>query len=276
MRAVVGGLVVGVWLAAGVGHAAPEGEPRPAQAAAAAPTVRYQDDKVSVDARDVPVGAILTAIARESGAELVGAPRDDRTVTLHLDAVPLKEALERLVGEQNFTLKYQEGGALKAIELRGGREAAETPKHEPDKPTAQGNTTPPKWYAFFKAFDRGDVIPLSGDLKKALDRDEARFDYLGNTAIGASDPRVRVEALRAVMNALDRDPEMKAAVLASLEAMTDAELAAFARNTAHYRAEDLVRNAMRETSDADLRSRARKVLHELKKNPYQGPYYQLH
>jgi len=69
---------------------------------------------------------------------------------------------------------------------------------------------------------------------------------------------------------------MKEAVLASLSAMTDDELAAFARKTAHYRAEDLVRNALRETSDRELRSRAREVLHWLRKNPYQGPYVPMH
>ena len=276
MRAAVGGLMIGVWLAGVAGRATAETETKPPAAAAATPTVHYRDDKVSVDARDVPIASVLEAIARESGAELVGTPRTEGTVTVHLEKVPLKEALERLVGAQNFTLKYQEGGALKAIELRGGQEAAEKPKPEAAAPTAQGNTTPPKWYAFYKTFDGRDPIPLSGDLKRALGRDEAGWDYLGNTAIASSDPHVRSEAMRAIVNALDHDPEMKEQVLATLGAMSDAELAEFARKSALYRAEDLVRNALRTTSDSELRSRARNVLNELRKNPYQGQHIPLH
>ena len=69
---------------------------------------------------------------------------------------------------------------------------------------------------------------------------------------------------------------MKASVMDSLGAMSDAELAALARKMAHYRAEDFVKNAMRETSEMELRSRARKVLHELRKIPFKGPIVPLH
>ena len=75
---------------------------------------------------------------------------------------------------------------------------------------------------------------------------------------------------------LDDDPERKAAVFASLDAMTDEELAAFARKMAHYRAEDVVRNALRESNDGEVRTRARKVLHELRKIPYHGPLTPMH
>src|SRR5258706_2669850 len=175
MRAVVGGLLVGVWLVSAPVWATTEGDlgtPAPV----AGPTVRYRDDKLSVDAHDVGLGALLKAIARESGAELVGAPRTERPVTVSFENIPLKEALERLVGAQNFTLKYQDGGALKAIELRGGQKAAEKAKAEPEKPTSQGNTTPPKGYAFYKAFNRSDPVPGFGDPKKALGHDEPRSE----------------------------------------------------------------------------------------------------
>jgi hypothetical protein len=107
-------------------------------------------------------------------------------------------------------------------------------------------------------------------------KDEVGYDYLGNTAIADQDPKIRAAALKAALDALERDPERKAAVLASLEAMTDAELAEFTRKSAHYRAEDLVRMMMRETKDAEVRSRAREVLHELRKIPYHGPLTPMH
>jgi len=120
------------------------------------------------------------------------------------------------------------------------------------------------------------MIPLPVDLQKALERDEAGWDYLGNTAIGHPDARTRSSAMRTLMAAIEKDPERKDAVRGSLEAMSNQEIAEFARTTAHYRAEDLVRNMLRTTSDSELRSRARAVLHELRRNPYQGPYTPMH
>jgi len=116
---------------------------------------------------------------------------------------------------------------------------------------------------------------LPPELRKKFGKDEVGYDYLGNAAIGDQDPHPQ-QALHTLMKALDQDPEMKEAVLASLSAMTGRQLAAFARKTAHYRAEDLVRNALRETSDRELRSRAREVLHWLRRIPTRGPTFPMH
>ena len=272
MRSFVGGLLVGMCLAGAPAWGAPEA----AKPNAPAPAVRYRNDKVTLDVHEVGLDAVLKAIARESGAELVGAVRTERTITIALDDVPIKEALERLVGAQNFTLKYDDGGKLKAIEMRGGQEAAEKPKPTVDVPP-EGDSTPPKEYAFWHAFDRADrTIPISGELRQRIGRDAAGWDYVANTAIGDQDPRIRLAAMRALMRALDADPETRDRAVASLSAMTDAELAAFARKTAHYRAEDLVRNVLREMPDRELRYRAREVLRELRKAPWKGPRFQLH
>ena len=280
MRIVARGLLAGVCLvmAASVWAATEPAKPESGQAAPPAPVVRYADDKLSVEAKGADPAVVLQAIARASGAELVGAPRGGQPLTVAFSDIPVKDALERLVGAQNFTLKYTENGKLKAIELRGGQEAAPPPtRPADDKPTAEGNTTPAKWRAFYKAFfDRPEMIPLSPDLQKALERDEAGWDYLGNTAIGHPDARVRSSAMRTLMAAIEKDPQRKDAVLGSLEAMSNEEIAEFARKTAYYRAEDLVRNTLRTTSDPELRSRARGVLHDLRRNPYQGPYTPMH
>lgn len=272
MRVLAAGLLVGIHLVLTPAWAAPEAETKPAKA----PTVRYRDDKVSVDLHEASVEVVLQALAKESGAELVGSTRAEHPLTMSFQNVPLKEALERLVGAQNFTLKYDEHGKLRAIELRGGPEAAKPRK--PGEPTSYSgeDTSNPKHRAFFKPFDRRDTIPISGELKKKIGKDEVGWDYLGNTAIGDQDPRIRQAALHALVKALDQDPEMKAAVLASLNAMSTEELASFARERAYYRAEDLVRNAIREIPDQELRSRARDVLRELRKIPYKGPREPLH
>jgi hypothetical protein len=282
MRVLVAGLLVGFPLIAAAVSAAPAPEKPAAETPAAEkpagkpPTVRYRDDKVSVDLHEASIDDVLHALAKESGAELIGATRAERPLTMSFDDVPVKEALERLVGAQNFTLKYDEGGKLRAIELRGGPEAAKPPKPGEKTKSEGENTTPAKQYAFFKAFDRSGTIPVTGELAKVLGRDEVGWDHLGNTAIGHQDPRIRQAAMHALVKALDQDPEMKDSVIASLNAMSPEELAAFARERGHYRAEDLVRNAMRETSDQELRARARDVLRELRKAPFKGPRVPMH
>jgi hypothetical protein len=75
------------------GLAAAEAEKPAAAGAAGSLTVHYEDDTVSVDARDTPLSNVLEAIARESKAEISGSPRTDRAVTVHLDRVRLAEAL---------------------------------------------------------------------------------------------------------------------------------------------------------------------------------------
>lgn len=263
-------LLIVIAMGGGVASAAPD---TAVPAADRAHVVRYRDDKLTVDLHDTSIATAMAEVARESGAELVGTPREERRLTIAFEEVPLNEALERLVGAQNFTLKYDDAGKLKAIELRGGQEARDAGRTGQPAPDP---TTAAKQYAFFKAFDRNEPVELTGDLRQKLHQDRVAWDTLGNVALAAPDPRIRQAAMRALLQALDRDPEMKAAVRDSLSAMTTEELAAFARARAYHMAEGLVRDVLRESSDPDVRSRARDVLRELHNNPFKGPRPQPH
>src|SRR5438477_11908968 len=85
-------------------------------AAAEAPIVRYADDRLTVHAEHAPVAAVLTEVARATGATLRGAV-SDREVTIDLRDVRLEEALDRLLGKDNFALVYASDGHVSAIEL---------------------------------------------------------------------------------------------------------------------------------------------------------------
>lgn len=236
--------------------------------------VRYANDRVSVTLEHAPLDAVLQELAKQSGADLIGATRDARELTMTFEDVSVQEALERMVGAQNFTLKYDEKGELRSIELRGDKEALRRPPPVPLSPDE--NRTPAKEYAFWKAFDRRDPVPLKGSVAKLFGTDQAPWDHLGNAAIAQPEARARRAAMRAMVQALEDDPEMRDQVMAALDAMTDAELAAFARARTKSRAEDFVRNVLRETPEKELRDRARGVLRELKKNPYTGPPPDFH
>src|SRR5438094_227571 len=50
-----------------------------------------------------------------------------RGVSVEFEAVPLAEALHRLLGDQNFALVYGNEGQLKSVRLLGGPQAAAAP-----------------------------------------------------------------------------------------------------------------------------------------------------
>ena len=89
--------------------------------AAGEPTcvVAYDDDRLTVHAEGVPLADVVREIGRQSGAEIVGAVRKPRDVSQDVDRVPLVDALVRLLGEQNFTLRYGPEGKLRTIDLLG-------------------------------------------------------------------------------------------------------------------------------------------------------------
>ena len=68
----------------------------------------------------VPVAGLVREIGRQSGAEIVGDVRTPRDVSQEFYALPLADALARLLGEQNFTLRYGPEGDLRKIDLLGG------------------------------------------------------------------------------------------------------------------------------------------------------------
>src|SRR5262245_42692084 len=97
-----------------------------AGSAAAAPDrgglhVDYRDDRRTAHGDAVPLHEVLDAVAAASGAEIRGRPMNDQPVSADLDAVPIDDALHRLLGTQNFTLSFGKRG-LKTIVLLGGPE----------------------------------------------------------------------------------------------------------------------------------------------------------
>ena len=81
--------------------------------------VAYDAGRLTVHAERVPLADVVREIGRQSGAEIVGKVRKPREVTRQFDQVPLFDALVRLLGEQNFTLRYGSEGKLRTISLLG-------------------------------------------------------------------------------------------------------------------------------------------------------------
>jgi hypothetical protein len=95
-------------LGAGAGAVARAGSP-----------LEYDDGRVSARLAAVPLADVLDMFARESGATVSGDIAAPRTVTKRFDDVPVAEALDRLLGRQNFTLSFSRDGRLRRVELHG-------------------------------------------------------------------------------------------------------------------------------------------------------------
>jgi hypothetical protein len=93
------------------------GDP-PAPEVVPVPEVRYHDGRLTVYAAGALRADVLAAVEREAGISLAGSVLDARPVNKRFENVPLAEALDRLLGDQNFVLFYQDGRPHR-VELGG-------------------------------------------------------------------------------------------------------------------------------------------------------------
>jgi hypothetical protein len=245
--------------------------PATAASAAAGDVVTYKGDKVTAHVKDMAADAFVAEIAKQAGAKVTGTVEAARPVTVDWTEIPLKEALEHVLGTQNFTLTYAEDGALRAIQLRGVQQEGKPVATTAEAPAEEEDFKKKPEYKIFKAFDDQGQVPIEGAVAKKLGKSESPWDLLTNTAIGDDDPEVRRTAVEAGVHAFEGNEALRQSVMIPANTMSDAQLAAFARANMYHRAEDFVRNVRRSTTLPDVRERATNVLRELRKIPFTGP-----
>jgi hypothetical protein len=239
--------------------------------------LEYKDDRLTMRADEVPLADIIDAIKRQSGAELVGtAP--EKNVTLVLDNVPLRDALERMLGAQSFALTYGEKDKLKKLELRGSSDSkgmldkpADTAKAAEPAPDPNANLgmhdgkAPPHWVAVHDGLRAN--VPVSGRLREAAGADRASWDWVLRTAAQTKDPELRADAIRAGVHAVENDPDMRQGVIGSLLRMDDQQLAEYIKAMARSVETEpipFVKSVVRYSRDTELRTRARGLLRQFR------------
>src|SRR5439155_17477438 len=120
-------------------------------------------------------------IGRASGAEIRGEA-NAREVSAEFEDVPFPDALQRLLGNQNFMLKYGEKGRLVAIDLLGGPMTA-PPTVTPVGARPSSTTPQARLLSLQEAWRRHLPVPLTGALATALGTNAASVDQLVNTAL---------------------------------------------------------------------------------------------
>ncbi|TMA37334.1 MAG: hypothetical protein E6J79_10680 [Deltaproteobacteria bacterium] len=177
--------------------------------------VRYADDQLTVRLARAPVGEVLGEIGRQSGAEIRGEP-NPREVTAEFENVPLLDALHRLLGNQNFMLKYGEKSRLVAIDLLAGEGAPPGTTSVAARVSSTTTVPQPPQQTLQEALQRFPAVPITGALAGALGTNTATIDQLVNTALHHDDAGVRAEALRTTLNAVESDATLRGSLLATV------------------------------------------------------------
>ena len=235
--------------------------------------IQYHNDRVTVRVHAVPIREILDEIARQSGADIRGDVRRPRAVSVEFEDILLTDALGRLLGDQNFTLTYDDAGGLRTVELLGGPEAA-VAKHDDNAPALKPKER--KWppteearHAIenLEAFSRRpDPIKVTGLLADALGTKTPTVGQLLEASSHHEDPRVRERAIMRVLRTLEADPETRSALVTAIDAFEDQRLLTVVNETARDpdHAELFVARIARSAQQTEVRARAEAVLQQLR------------
>ncbi len=225
--------------------------------------VTYANDRLTVHATKAPADDLLAEVGRASGAEIRGGviPHD---VTAEFDDVPLDEGLHRLLGDQNFLLKYGSHG-LRAIVLLGGPAAPVVAAATPATVVAATSTTlMPSTATLGEALRSHPPVPVTGRLAQALGTTMPTVDQLINAALHQQDPDVRAEALRAGLNAVETDAALRGAFMATMNRIDEATLGTTLRNVSADHAEEFVAQIAAEAKSSEIRVKASSLLQRIR------------
>jgi len=191
-------------------------------AAIASAAVRYEHDRVSASFDGVPAAEAVQAVAHATGAEVRGSVAATQEVRVELDAVPLEEALHRLLGGQSFTVRYGETGpkAIVLGSLADSPKAASQRTTSPAASTAAG-VTPTETAKGFpinlsKIFDRHRALHVPDALAEKFGKDEMSMPQLLDIATADDDGLTRSRASQVVLSALEKESRYRRSFLRSL------------------------------------------------------------
>lgn len=222
------------------------------------PAFAIRSGRVTAELHDVPRDLALRELAIELGADVWGEVLDPVPVSHRFVDVPVARALDRLLGAQNFLLRYDADGRLAGIELIG-LAVPRTPANQRGKRATHAS--------FDQLLARHAPVPVTDPLRSVVRKDVAPLPQLVALAILQPDRTVRAQAARAVLRAVEGDPALRQAMLERLRVADTAAVAATARQRGRQRAEELLGLIAREARTPLLRTRAAQALAQIQRPP---------
>jgi hypothetical protein len=238
-----------------------------AAAVAAHADVRFEHDRVTARFDAMPVGDAIQALAAATGGEVHGGVVAQRDVTLELHEVTLEEALGRLLGQQSFTVRYGEGGRVKAIVLKGGPEAPPPPMvRSPAAGVPIVAEKPTFPIVLSRMFERHRPLELSKPLAEKLGEDKASMPRLLEIATGDDDGITRAQATQIVLSALEREGRYRRSLLRTLHRLPPEELAAITTGPSGERFQELLEFLASHSREPTLQKKAGVVLDQMRES----------
>jgi hypothetical protein len=244
------------------GAAQDEAAVQPADSQTPPRSIRYVNDVVSLSVSNMSLRGVLEEIGRQSGAVIRGQLTPDREVSVQFDNLALSEALDRLLGGQNFVLVYGQSHRPRVVELLGasiaaGPAASAVPREDPSARAARSLE------ATLGLLDAHPAASLEGKLAEALGADAMSLRQLVDTGLHHPYQTIRARAMRRFLGVLESDPDLGSAMLGTLAELDDAALGDLARSLAGDRAEEMLFYVATQAS-GELRSRAAALLEEMR------------
>jgi hypothetical protein len=219
-------------------------------AASADPVLIYDEHALTVRLDGVPIDQVVELFARETGAEVRGEPADLRMVTKRFDAVPLPEALRRLLGAENFAMRYGEDGRLVAVELLG----APRPKSVDRKPRRPARPVAHRLLATHT------VVGLDRDLATAVGSPNAGLPRLLEVAIENDEVPIRRRATRKLVTVVEENARLRETALAMLRETDDRALIDLVSGEGPERAQEFFATVASDAADGYVRARAWRLM----------------
>jgi hypothetical protein len=218
---------------------------------ASPPAVTWDDGTISATFEGVPADEALAAVARAIGVEVRGELHERSDIHARFDRVRFADVLDRLVGEQNFTITYDAAGRPRRVELLGMPEA---PESSPVRGSPEG---------FGNLVTAHGEVSLPPVLADALGRPRADLPWVLRRSARHPDPAIAAAAVALFVRTVEAEPRLHDAFLRTDDARVTRVLRIwFGRGT-----EQLLGAFVAETRDPLLRTKARRLEQQLRVGP---------
>lgn len=261
-----GGERVAVLLSAGVlalacaGAVAGSEPPSPASQG----EVACRDGRVTLHVTKAPLSEVIRLVAAQCGVTQYGTVEGSATTDLALDAVPVAEAFERLLGRGNFALRYRDDQVV-GLRLLWASDAA-SPLPAPTvasvgAPQASAPAMEPARTAAASGWRQ--EIPLDRKLSLVLGKDRVAAHALLQAALTHQRLIVRRRAMRTLLQSAERQPELRS-LFSEFEKIDPSAVATMARQSMGNDADRSLRLAYSSLTDPRLREQMLRVLGALR------------
>jgi len=240
------------------------------QAAADPAALRYEHGRVSGRLDEVPADEAVKALATATGAHLEGTVIEPEPVTASFKSESIEGVLARVLGEQNFTVRYGTEDRVKSIALLGGPVAkAPTPATaveaaEPSTPAA----APSEGYGFpvelSRALERYRPLPLPDVLAESMGVENATFPELLDAATLDENGVTRAQATQVVLSALEMHGRLRRSFLRTLHQLDDQQFAAILQAESGPRFVEVVEFLTAHSREPSIQKKAGVILEQLR------------